>query len=108
MAEIPSDIASSAAQAGVQGREVAKDREARRTGQADTAARQIRTTDEAGSTVDTNDADVAIFADAEGTGSAGRETEEEQPGEGESGEVAPDGRGITKDEDGRTHVDLEA
>ncbi len=107
MSEIPPDLASSAAQSGVQSREIAKEREARRAGQADAATRQVKTVDEAGSTVETTDDDVAVFTDAEGSGSQGRESEQHTPAEAESTDKN-DGRGITKDDEGRLHVDLEA
>ena len=107
MSEIPSDVAASGAQAAFTGREVAKEREARRVGQVDAAKHQIKTVDEAGSTVETSDKDVAIFADAEGSGSEGRENEEApsqesaEPSEGSS-------TGIVRDDDGQLHVDIEA
>ncbi len=105
MSEIPPELPSSAAQSGVQAREIAKEREARRAGQADAATRQVKTVDEAGSTVETTDNDVAVFSDAEGSGSQGRAFEEGAPPEA-AGEDA--GTGITQDDDGQLHVDLEA
>ncbi len=106
MTQIPSDLPASAAQAGIQAGEVAKDRDARRSGNADAARRQLKAVDEAGATVDTDDADVAIFADAEGTGSEGRENLE--PEETPEEETQDDGDGIRRDDDGQLHVDLEA
>ena len=106
MAEIPSDIASSAAQAGYQAREVGKERGARGAAQAHAANHQIKALDESGSTVETEDADTQVFTDAEGGGSQGRAFEEEQP-ESEDPGTTPD-RGVTRDEDGRLHLDLEA
>jgi hypothetical protein len=107
MSEIPPDLPSSAAQTGVQAREVAKEREARRAGQSDAATRQVKTVDEAGSTVETGDDDVAVFADAEGGGGQGREPEEHGPPEAESADAGAGG-GITEGDDGQLHVDLEA
>jgi len=105
MAEIPPDIPSSAAQAGFQARETAKQRDAGRAGQAEAASRQVRAVDETGETVDTADADVAIFTDAEGTGSQGRNFQEEKA---ETEPDEPTHNGITTDKDGELHVDLEA
>ncbi len=107
MSEIPPHLPASAAQSTVQAREVAKERDARRAGQADVASRQIKAVDEAGSTVETTDDDVAVFGDSEGTGSEGREFEEDKT---PSAESTGDGtkNGITRDEDGQLHVDLEA
>ena len=107
MAEIPSDIASSAAQAGFQAREVAKDRDARSAGQANAVARQVKAAGEADATVETNDSDTQISADAEGTGSQGRNFEEENPEQQDATEKNTD-NGITKDAEGRLHLDLEA
>ncbi len=107
MAEIPPDISSSAAQAGFQAREVAKERDARRTGQAEAASRQTKAVTESGDTVETTDADVAVYADAEGTGSQGRPFEEAETDEPETDDKPKNG-GITRDDDGQLHVDLEA
>lgn len=105
MTEIPPDIPASAAQAGFQAHEVAKERDARRAGQTDAASRQARKVTEAGSTVETTDADVAIFADSEGSGSQGRAFEEEA-------ESTPDKNsgagGVTTGADGKVHIDMEA
>ena len=69
--------------------------------------RQIKAVDEAGAVVDTEDADVAIFADAEGGGSQGRETAQEQEPEDSEKPASPQD-GITTDDEGQFHVDLEA
>lgn len=105
MSEIPSHIASSAAQAALQAGQVAKEREARQAGQADAASRQIKSVDEAGSTVDTNNEDVAVFKDAEGEGSQGSEPTET---EAEQEPAAEADEGVTQGDDGRLHLDLEA
>ena len=106
MAEIPSNIASSAAQSGVQSQEVARGRDAARTNTSNAANRQIQAAEEAGSTVDTEDADNRVFTDAEGSGSEGRPFEE-GAAQREGGEKGPDD-GITTDENGQLHLDLEA
>lgn len=107
MAEIPSNIASSAAQSGVQAQEVAKDRASARANSASAVNRQIKAAEEAGSTVETEDDDNRVFADSEGGGSEGRAFEEGAAAEDEQGEEASD-TGITTDEDGQLHLDLEA
>ena len=106
MADAPSHIVSSAAPASYQAKEVAKEREARRSGQAETANRQVRALDEQGTTVDTEDADTAIYTDAEGTGSQGRPFEEGGSAKQETAEASDNG--ITEDEDGQLHLDIEA
>ena len=104
MAEIPSDIASSAAQAGFQARQTAKERDAQRAGGRDLAERQVRAVDEAGNTVDTEDGDTAVFTDAEGAGSQGRPFEEEAEGSEETAaDVTDDDEGI-----GDSHLDISA
>jgi hypothetical protein len=109
MAEIPTDLPASAAQSTVQAREIAKDRDARQAGEAAASNRQLKSVDEAGSTVETGDEDVAVFADAEGTGSQGRMLDTEEAPDTE--EEADDGSrrgGVTRGDDGQLHVDIEA
>lgn len=106
MSEIPSNIASSAAGAPLQSREVAKEREARRAGQVNAAQRQVKSIDEADTIVDTEDPDSQVFADSEGEGSFGRNLPEET-GQPAPDEPPPQG-GITTDDDGQTHLDLQA
>ncbi len=108
MAEIPSDIGSSAAQASFQAKEVAKEREARRAGGADAVNRVVKAVDEQDTTVDTEDADTAIFADAEGAGSQGRPFEEQAEGESDGASAGGPENGLHTDEDGQLHLDLEA
>ena len=107
MAEIPSDVASSAAQAGYQAREVGQARGARHAASTNAVDRQVKAVDEADTTVDTDDPDARVFTDAEGSGSMGRPFEEETTSESEerSGDSS---KGITKDKDGQLHLDLEA
>ena len=107
MAEIPSEIASSAAQSGFQAREVAKERGSAGAAQSHAADRQVRAVDEAGNTVDTDDPDARIFPDGEGQGGQGRETEVEAKAQEPGGEGA-ETSGITQDNDGNVHLDLEA
>ena len=103
MAEIPSDIASSAAQAGFRARETARERDGQRAGQASAADRQIRAVDKADTTVETGDDDTQVFSDAEGAGSQGRDFEDSAEQEAESADD-----GIRRDDDGQLHLDLEA
>ena len=104
MTGIPSDIAGSALQAGFQARNVAKVRDAARTGQAQAANNTTKAVDEAGSTIETSDNDTQVFTDAEGTGSKGRSFEEELLEESAENEQ----EGLSKSDDGQMHLDLEA
>ena len=106
MTEIPPEIAISSAQTGFQAREASRDREARQAADSHAAQTQARTTSEVSDIVETGDDDVAVFADAEGTGSQGRTSAEEEPADEAS--AMPRSPGVTRDEDGRWHVDLEA
>jgi len=103
--DIPPDIPVSAAQAGFQAREVSRGRESQQAGDAQAARSQSTTRSEVSDIVETTDQDVSVFADAEGTGSQGRSRpeaeEEETPADLER-------TGISTDESGRLHVDLEA
>lgn len=107
VAEIPSDIASSAAQAGFQAREAAKNRDAQRASQAHVADRQVKAASQAGDTVETEDGDSQVFTDSEGAGGQGRDF-----GEDSAAADVADGpessSGVTRDDDGRLHLDLEA
>jgi hypothetical protein len=106
VSHIPNDIAASAAQAGLQAREVAAQREARRAAQANAVARQVKSVTDAGNTVETSDSDDQVFIDAEGQGSQGRATEEDE----ESTDQAADAPVPTtpQDADGTIHLDIEA
>lgn len=106
MAEMPSNIPASAAQAGFQANEVSKEREARKTAKSQTASKQLKALNETSGVVDTTDTDTAIFSDAEGTGSQGRAFDEEDQ-ELTSQEDKPQ-NGISTDIDGQLHLDLEA
>ena len=108
MSEIPSHLAISGAQAGLQAQEVSRQSDAQRAGQVDAAKRQVNTVNEADTTVETSDEDVAVFTNAEGGGSQGRE--EEQPGQDQTNPESTDQPtgGITRDDTGQLHIDIEA
>ena len=107
MAEIPSDIPASAAQAGYQAREVGRARDARSAAQANAAIRQARAVDESDTTIDTEDSDNQVFSDAEGSGGQGRSFEEDNPKDAH--DATDESKiGISKDDDGTLHIDLEA
>ena len=107
MAEMPSDIPASAAQAGYQAREVSRGRDARSAQIANASNRRARAVDEAGNTVDTEDSDNQVFADAENAGGQGRPFEDGDSTDADDAAEKPK-IGITKDGDGHLHVDLEA
>ena len=76
MSSIPPDIAGAAAQAGFVSREASRIQDASRTAQQRAAARQVQAATDAADSVETTDADTAVFADAEGAGGQGRAFEE--------------------------------
>ena len=86
---------------------MAKERDARNAGQTEAAKGAVRSIDEAGSTVETTDEDVAIYGDAEGTGSQGRSDMSQEPEEDET-DGADTEQGVTRDDQGQLHLDLEA
>lgn len=106
MAEIPSPIASSAAGAPLQARDLFGAGEARRAGQHHATQRQAQTITEAGATVETTDADARVFADTEGMGSQGRQLDEDHTDD--EAQARKESGGITVDVDGQLHLDLEA
>lgn len=106
MSSIPSDIVSSVAGAPMQSREAARDREAAGVAQSHAASRQTKAVTDAGDIVETTDADAQVFTDSEGTGSQGRHFEDnDQQSLTDQPKTAP---GVTRDKDGRVHLDLEA
>ncbi len=108
MAEMPSHIAGSSAQAGYQAREVAAGRDADRAGQAAATRRQVKAVDETDTTVETTDSDTAVFGDSEGAGSQGRAFEEAAATEEQEAAEESVPEGMIRGEDGELHLDLEA
>ena len=106
MSQVPSEIAASAAQAGFQAREITNQREIRRAGQVHAAARQVKTVDDAGNTVETTDNDNQVFTNAEGQGSQGRAFDETPTPSAPP--ASPPPPGVHADPDGTLHVDIEA
>lgn len=106
MAESPSPIVSSTAGAPLQARDLLDVGESRRAGQHHAIKRQSQSITDAGATVETTDADARVFADTEGTGSQGRQLDEE--GSDPPPQDSDDRRGITVDVDGQLHLDLDA
>lgn len=94
MSSIPPDILGSAAQAGFTAREAARVGNADRAAQTREANRNVARADDAAESVETADADSAVFADAEGAGGQGRSTEHHEPSDDEGDTDAfepPDG-----------------
>ena len=104
MADAPSPVASSAAQASFQAKAAADVRDAGRAAQSHAAVARVKTAVDESTTVETADSDVAVFANAEGSGSQGRQTET-SPDEN-SGAPHESGDGISVDEQGRQYVDI--
>ncbi|MBI1825584.1 MAG: hypothetical protein HY287_13220 [Planctomycetes bacterium] len=107
MADAPSPVASSAAQASFQAKTTTDVREARRAGQAQAARSQAKTVTEEGTTVETTDSDVAVFTNSEGAGSQGRSLDSENKENSLRNEQSDDSDVVTKGSDGRPHVDLQ-
>ena len=105
MTGIPSDLGASAAQAGFHADDVAKVRDANRTGRVASAKRQVKDIDEASAVVDTSEDNTQVFADAEGSGSLGRDLEGDETAEQdeETGK-----KSVMEDDQGQLHLDLEA
>ena len=106
VSHIPTDLAASVAQAGLQAREVAAQREARRAAQANAVARQVKSVTDAETTVETSDSDDQVFIDAEGQGSQGRANEEDE----EASDPPTDSptNAAAGDPGGPMHLDIEA
>ena len=104
MTGIPSDIAGAAAQAGFTAPEASRIRDADRAGQAHASARQAQAADHAVDSVETGDGETEVYTDAEGAGSQGRAFAENPP---EEGEKSTENGGLSKDEDGQIHLDIQ-
>ena len=107
MSGIPSDIAGSALQAGMQARNVNRTRDAERTGQAHAADRTApRRWMRPAARLRPLTTTPQIYADAEGTGSQGRAYEDELLENADDEQQLDEG--ITRSDDGRIHLDIEA
>ncbi|MHC5109883.1 MAG: hypothetical protein ACYTHJ_08400 [Planctomycetota bacterium] len=109
MSEIPSHIASSAAQSGYQAKEVSKEREAGKAGAQNINEKRVRAADEAGNTVDADDADTAVFTDSEGQGSQGRafDSATDESTDDQEEQAPADGDQDSDDGDSESHLDIE-
>ena len=108
MADIPPNISSSAAQAGYVQSEAARARDAARAGQRAAQQNQTKAIEEADAAITADDDDVQIYADSEGTGSQGRELPADADTEDAESEAPTDASGITRDDDGNPHLDIQA
>lgn len=104
---VPPHVAGSAAQSGYVQSEVARNRNAARAGEASAARRTARAIDDAGNLIETSDNDTAVFTDAEGAGGQGREPDAEDHQHPDDRAETEDG-GLTRGNDGRMHLDVEA
>ena len=108
MSDIPPNIVGSSLQAGYVQGEAAKARDARRAGQTHAGQNSAKAIDDAGNTIETGDEDTQVFGDAQGTGGQGRTTEEEGQGTQSPEHESPTDSGVTTDDHGDQHVDLQA
>lgn len=109
MAEIPAALPAAAAQAALRSREIAAADDARRAGETEAATKSVRTIDEAGVIVDTDDRDTEVYADSEGLGGQGRADDggKEAPTDDQSKNDNITS-GIIRTADGQIHLDLTA
>ncbi len=108
MAEIPSGLGASAAQAGFAARDVASSRDADAANRTDARDRRTKAIDQAGSAVDTEDGDTQVFSESEGSGGQGRALEGDQTSDEPDDQDSGDAPGVTRDDQGHLHLDLEA
>ena len=108
MAEIPSGLGASAAQAGLTARDVASSRDADAANRTDAGNRRTKAIEQAGSAVDTEDGDTQVFSESEGAGSQGRAPEDDQASDQPDDQTPGDPPGVTRDDQGHLHLDLEA
>jgi hypothetical protein len=107
MSDIPPPIAISGAQAGFAQAEASRAKDAERSGQSAAQRNGVKSIDEAGSVIETSDEDTAVFTDSEGGGGQGRADEESLPEEDAETEGVAE-NGLTRDDDGEIHLDIQA
>ena len=107
MSTIPPNIVGPILQAGTTEKQASRALESEREQQSNAVAAGSKISAQAADTVGETDNDARVHTDAEGTGSQGRHSGEEQDDkkrdEGQSQE-----HGIHRDDEGQLHVDLEA
>lgn len=108
MAEIPAALPAAAAQAALRSREIAAADDARRAGETEAATKGVRTVDEAGVMVDTEDQDTQVFADSEGLGGQGRADDGGKEASSDNQPKDDNAAGITRSANGQVHLDLTA
>ena len=69
---------------------------------------RTRRVDEAGEVVETSDHDTQVFSDGDGAGSQGRSTHDETAEATTDEPTTLESDGISHDDDGQLHLDLEA
>lgn len=103
MSAIPPDIAGAAAQAGFTASAASRARDAVRSADAQRAMQQQQSQVDRADSVEADDLDTAVFADAEGAGSQGRADSGEAEGEAPSVATEP-----ASDEPPAGHLDIQA
>jgi len=106
MSAIPPDIAGAAAQAGFAAPTAARARDADHTRQANVADQQSQARIDKAASVEADDLDTAVFADAEGAGGQGRAFADSAADGGDeptAGQGSPDGA-----QESAGHIDIQA
>jgi hypothetical protein len=108
MSAIPPDIAGAAAQAGFASASAARTRDADRSGQGNVADQQRQARVDQANSVDADDLDTAVFADAEGAGSQGRAFADGQQDADEPSADASETLAATDDDPDEPRLDIQA
>lgn len=106
MSAIPPDIAGAAAQAGFAAPTAARARDADRTRQANVADQQLQARIDKAASVEADDLDTAVFADAEGAGGQGRAFADSAADSGEEPAAGQDP--VDGEQANAGHIDIQA
>ena len=107
MSSIPPNVVGPILQAGTTQKQASRALENEREQQSNAVLAGSKMREQAAETVGEADNDARVHTDAEGAGSQGRHSGEEQADDKPDEDQAP-GHGIHRDDEGQLHVDLEA
>jgi hypothetical protein len=108
MSAIPPNLAGAILQAGVQQQNVARVQDSEREQQENAALKGAQRSEHASEAIGDQDDETQVNSDSEGAGSQGRAFQSSDDDPATTDDSATSAGGISRDEDGQLHIDLEA